>query len=179
MLRARGSVCGSKGQECLGWYFCRRSQCRYCKRYRKALEVHRGKEDPDYVPSKGSLVTTGAYDEVAANLEIAEAKQRARSVGRGTVHHMGFDNQGSHMLAGKPRIFDQVVRPTAALVTDPPNTTTNAIPPRIAADASSKRSVGGSPSNATPPSAAITGTHNCTVAAVVARSHGSAVYQMA
>jgi hypothetical protein len=42
----------------------------------KVLEVHCGKADPEYVPRKGSLVTTGAYDEVAANRDIAEAKQQ-------------------------------------------------------------------------------------------------------
>src|SRR3569623_443199 len=57
--------------------------------------------------------------------------------------------------------------------------TTNAMPPIIAADAASKRSVNGSPKKNTPPDAAMTGTLSCTVAAVVDCRNGSAVYQMA
>ena len=56
---------------------------------------------------------------------------------------------------------------------------TSAMPPRIAADATTRRKVIGSPSSATPPSAASTGTLSWTVAALVTRRPASAVYQIA
>src|SRR4051812_48824432 len=53
-----------------------------------------------------------------------------------------------------------------------------ATPPRIAIDASSRRKLSSSPSNITPPSAAITGTVNWTAAALVTVKPRSAVYQI-
>src|ERR1044071_8044216 len=51
-----------------------------------------------------------------------------------------------------------------------------AMPPRIAADATSSRGLIVSESSATPPNAAIAGTLSCTVAAEVALSAGNAAY---
>ena len=62
---------------------------------------------------------------------------------------------------------------------DFPGKTTSAIPPTMTADAIANRSVAASPSSATAPKAAINGTLNCTVAACVDFSAGSAVYQIA
>ena len=50
------------------------------------------------------------------------------------------------------------------------------MPPRMAIEATTRRSVGGSPRKATPPAAAITGTHSCTVAALAPVSDGSTAY---
>ena len=58
-------------------------------------------------------------------------------------------------------------------------TITSAIPPSMAVDVSSKRNVIGSARKITPPTAAITGTDNCTLAADVFLSAGKTVYQMA
>src|SRR5713101_2114301 len=55
---------------------------------------------------------------------------------------------------------------------------TNAMPPRIAAEAAARRGVIASDRNTTPPNAAISGTDNCTVAARMADSPFSAAYQM-
>ena len=53
------------------------------------------------------------------------------------------------------------------------------MPPMIATDATSKRSVNASPRKNTPPAAARMGTLSYTVSAVVDFRNGSAVYQMA
>ena len=53
------------------------------------------------------------------------------------------------------------------------------MPPRIAAEVSTTRSVTGSPSSSAPPKVASTGTYSCTTAAVVERSDGSTEYQIA
>lgn len=58
-------------------------------------------------------------------------------------------------------------------------TTTRAMPPRIATEVTTRRSDSGSASSTTPPSAAISGTLSCTVAALVTFSPPSAVYQIA
>ena len=60
-----------------------------------------------------------------------------------------------------------------------PVSTTSAIPPRITADAITRRGVNASPRKSTPATAVITGTLSWMVAALVALSAGSAVYQMA
>ena len=52
------------------------------------------------------------------------------------------------------------------------------MPPRIATDARASRGVTASDRNSTPPTAAISGTDSCTVAARSADSPGSAAYQM-
>src|SRR5205814_7490399 len=57
--------------------------------------------------------------------------------------------------------------------------TTSAMPPSTAADASMRRTLNGSPSSTIPPTAAMTGTLSCAVAAVVTVSPGSAEYQIA
>ena len=54
---------------------------------------------------------------------------------------------------------------------------TSAMPPKIATDESVRRSVIDSPRKITPPSAAMAGTLNCTVAALVALRPRIAVYQ--
>ena len=53
------------------------------------------------------------------------------------------------------------------------------MPPRMAADANTRRRVRDSPRKTIPPKAAMTGTLSCTVAALVAFNAGSAEYQMA
>ena len=60
-----------------------------------------------------------------------------------------------------------------------PVSTTSAMPPRIMADAMTRRGVNVSPRKSTPAKAVITGTLSWMVAALVALSAGSAVYQMA
>src|SRR4249919_1795366 len=61
----------------------------------------------------------------------------------------------------------------------PSGRTTSAIPPSTATPATSSRGVSASPRNAMPPMAASSGTLNCTVAALVARSSGNTEYQTA
>ena len=56
---------------------------------------------------------------------------------------------------------------------------TSATPPRMASEVMIKRGVSASFKNRAPPSAAITGTLSCTVAALVAGRPRTAVYQMA
>ncbi|SAL24347.1 hypothetical protein AWB73_01757 [Caballeronia turbans] len=56
--------------------------------------------------------------------------------------------------------------------------TTSAMPPSIATALAARRAVSGSPSNSTPPAAAITGTLSCTVAAVAGFKPFNAAYQM-
>ena len=56
---------------------------------------------------------------------------------------------------------------------------TNAIPPRIAAEAINRRNVMASPRKMMPPTPAMTGTQSCTVAALVAFSPRKAAYQIA
>ncbi len=58
------------------------------------------------------------------------------------------------------------------------SSTTSAIPPRMATEATIRRRVMDSPSRTMPPIAAMTGTLSCTVAAVVARRCGRTLYQM-
>ena len=53
------------------------------------------------------------------------------------------------------------------------------MPPRIVVPASNNRQVADSPRKTMPPSAAITGTLNCTDAALVAGKPRNAVYQIA
>jgi hypothetical protein len=56
--------------------------------------------------------------------------------------------------------------------------TTSAIPPSTAMEASTNRSVIGSPKRTIPPAAVRTGTLSCTLAAAAAFKPGSAVYQI-